>query len=451
MEQQRPETLALHFEHGGEIDAAVDYWHQAGSRALHRAAYPEALALLQRGLGLIADGLGSPERGRRTVQLLSTLGTVLISTKGYSSVEVEQTFARAWELCGDIGFEIPNDVVYGFWGVHMTRSSREGTAPLIPRLLQIAERTEDPVGVLTASACLGAVHYWQAEYQASHRYLTQGRRLFDTPEFQRFAHTFGYGVGLYSHAYGQLTLWMLGSPDQAAAVRQELLSIADRVRDPYCSAVALGFAMTLAHDRDDPAVELDFSDRLLTLAREQRLPVWVAIAQIGRGGAFARLGGGAEAIAPLKEGLLTLQHVGVMCSYGYFLTYLAEAYLDAGRFTEAAATLGEGCVLCGTLVARPHEPELLRLHGEMLLRRDGLAGENPALVESWYQRAMTLARATGAKAYELRISISLARLWHDLGRDREARALLDDVSAWFTEGKTTPDLRAAEALRAELG
>lgn len=450
MEQQRPETLARHFEHGGEIDSAVDYWHQAGSRALHRAAYQEALALLQRGLGLIADGLGSPERGRRKVQLLSTLGTVQISTNGYSSVEVEQTFARAWDLCGEIDGEIPTDVVYGLWGVHITRSSREGTAALIPRLRQIIERTDDPVSVLTASACLGTAQYWQGQFASARNYFEEARRLFDTREFQQFAQTFGYGVGLYSYAFGQLTLWLLGYPDQADAVRCELLSIAERVRDPYCTAVALGFAMTLAHDRDEPAVELDFSDRLSTLAHEQRLPVWVAIAQIGRGGAFARLGGGAEAIAPLTEGLLMLRHVGVMCSYGYFLTYLAEAYLDAGRLAEAAATLGEGCALCGTLVARPHEPELLRLHGEMLLRRDGLAGENPALVESWYQRALTLARATGAKAYELRIALSLARLWHDLDRDREARAFLDDVSAWFTEGKTTPDLRAAETLRADL-
>lgn len=450
VEQQRPEILALHFEHGGETDTAVDYWHRAGSRALHRAGYQEALVVLERALALMGEAAPPAERGRQKAQLLSTLGSVLISTKGYSSREVEETFARASDLCGDIDEEIPSDVVYGLWAVHITRSSRVGTAALIPRLLHIAGQTDDPVKVLTASACLGASHYWQAEFDASNRYLAQGRALFDTEEFQRFAQTFGYGVGLYSHAFGQLTLWNLGYPDQAAAVRRELLSIADRVRDPYCSAVGLAFGMTLAHDCDEPAVELDLADRLITLSQEQLLPVWLAIGQIGRGGAFARLGGGEEALGPLTEGLQRLHGVGVMCSYSYFLIYLAEAYMNAGLYSKALETLDESATLCRTLVARPHEPELSRLYGAVLLRRDGLADDNGDVVESHYRRAMEVARHAAARSYQLRIALSLAHLRHDQRRDAEARTVLDEASAGFTEGKTMPDRRAAEELRAAL-
>jgi tetratricopeptide (TPR) repeat protein len=450
VEQNRPEILAHHFERGSQIDAAVDYWHRAGSRALHRAAHQEAFALLQRGLLLLESWPRSPERLRREVELLSTLGAVLISTRGYSTLEVERTFAKAWDLCMEIGGEIPSNVLYGFWGVHITRSSREGTAALIPRFRQIAERSTDPVAVLTASACLGAVHYWEADFAAAHRYLTRGRELFDTEQFQRFAHTFGYGVGLYAFAFGQLALWMLGYPEQADAVRRELLLIAERLHDPYCTAVGLAFGMTLAHERDEPAVELDLADRLVTLAVDQRLPVWSAIGMIGRGGALARRGEAGEAIAPLGEGLQNLQRVGVLCSYSYFLSYLADAYLHAGRFAAALATIEEGLSLCRTLVARPHEPELLRLEGEALLRRDGLAGEGSAAVESCYQRALALARASAGKPYQLRISVSLARLWYAQGRVAEARVLLDRVSTWFSEGLDTPDLHAARALRAEL-
>ena len=45
---------------------------------------------------------------------------------------------------------------------------------------------------------------------------------------------------------------------------------------------------------------------------------------------------------------------------------------------------------------------------------------------------------------------SLARLWQDTGRGREARPLLSDAYGRFTEGFDTPDLRDAQALLEEL-
>jgi predicted ATPase len=57
----------------------------------------------------------------------------------------------------------------------------------------------------------------------------------------------------------------------------------------------------------------------------------------------------------------------------------------------------------------------------------------------------------GAKAWELRATVSLARLLDKQGRREEARTMLTDVYGWFTEGFDTPDLKDAKALLAELG
>ena len=46
--------------------------------------------------------------------------------------------------------------------------------------------------------------------------------------------------------------------------------------------------------------------------------------------------------------------------------------------------------------------------------------------------------------------MSLARLWRDEGKPRQARELLAPVSGWFTEGLDTPDLKEAQALLDEL-
>jgi predicted ATPase len=46
--------------------------------------------------------------------------------------------------------------------------------------------------------------------------------------------------------------------------------------------------------------------------------------------------------------------------------------------------------------------------------------------------------------------MSLARLWRDQGKARQARDLLAPVYGWFTEGFDTLDLKEAKALFDEL-
>jgi predicted ATPase len=66
------------------------------------------------------------------------------------------------------------------------------------------------------------------------------------------------------------------------------------------------------------------------------------------------------------------------------------------------------------------------------------------------KRALAVARQQQAKSFELRASMSLARLWCDKGKVQQARELLAPVYGWFTEGFDTRDLEDAKALLDEL-
>ena len=55
-----------------------------------------------------------------------------------------------------------------------------------------------------------------------------------------------------------------------------------------------------------------------------------------------------------------------------------------------------------------------------------------------------------AKAWELRTTMSLARLLRETNRRDEARTMLADIYGWFTEGFDTADLKDAKALLEEL-
>jgi predicted ATPase len=73
-----------------------------------------------------------------------------------------------------------------------------------------------------------------------------------------------------------------------------------------------------------------------------------------------------------------------------------------------------------------------------------------AKAERYFQDALAVARARQAKSWELRAAMSMARLWRDQGKRKEARDLLAPVYGWFTEGFETLDLKEAKALLDEL-
>ena len=72
------------------------------------------------------------------------------------------------------------------------------------------------------------------------------------------------------------------------------------------------------------------------------------------------------------------------------------------------------------------------------------------MAQSFFERALAVARQQQAKSWELRAAMSLARLWRDQGRVSEACELLAPVYDWFTEGFDTRDLKEAKALLKEL-
>ena len=57
----------------------------------------------------------------------------------------------------------------------------------------------------------------------------------------------------------------------------------------------------------------------------------------------------------------------------------------------------------------------------------------------------------GGEAFELRATVSLARLLKQQGKTEEARQMLAEIYDWFTEGFDTHDLKEAKALLDDLG
>ena len=129
----------------------------------------------------------------------------------------------------------------------------------------------------------------------------------------------------------------------------------------------------------------------------------------------------------------------------YTLSLLAHACEIAEQVAEALTLLDEALQAIDTTGERFYEAELNRHKGELMLKE-----AHPEAAEELYRKALSIAREQEAKLWELRATVSLARLWRDQGHRAEVRDLLAAVYGWFTEGFDTPDLKAAKALLDEL-
>jgi predicted ATPase len=127
------------------------------------------------------------------------------------------------------------------------------------------------------------------------------------------------------------------------------------------------------------------------------------------------------------------------------LGYLAAAHASVGALEVALGILDEANIIVESTQERLFEAEIHRLRGEVLL---GLRLTEDA--EAALFRALTVARNQHARVWELRASMSLARLWKSLGQNAEARELLAPIYDWFIEGFDTPDLIEAQLLLNDL-
>jgi predicted ATPase len=130
-----------------------------------------------------------------------------------------------------------------------------------------------------------------------------------------------------------------------------------------------------------------------------------------------------------------------------WLSCLASAHADLQHFDDAWRYSGEAITAIETQKERWCEAEVNRIAGEIALKSPE---PDVAKAQAYFERALTIARRQEAKSWELRASMSLARLWRDQGKVQQARELLAPVYGWFTEGFDTRDLKEAKALLNEL-
>jgi predicted ATPase len=219
--------LAVHFELGKSYEQAVNYLRQAAERAGRLQAPHEAATLLGKALDLLRDLPETPEHAQQELGLRIALGVPLLMTKGYAATEVEYTYARARELCEQLG-ECPQLIpaLAGLFKFYFVRAEFHTARELAERVMRLAELTSDRFVMLAAHSLLGTSLLSIGEMATARAHLEQGIALYDPLQHGPLALVYGDDPGVVCLSFAALALWFMGCPDQALQRSQEALALA---------------------------------------------------------------------------------------------------------------------------------------------------------------------------------------------------------------------------------
>ena len=413
------------------------------------SANEEAIAHFTQGLELLKSLADTPERAQGELALQLALAVPLLASSGYAAPELSRTYARARQLCQQIG-ETPQlfPTLLLLWMFYATRAEHQTARELGEQILSLAQRVQDPLHVALANWAPGLTSLYLGEFTLARAHFEQLIAFYDPQQHRSLAFLYGQDPGATSLSWAAWALWFLGYPDQALKRSKEALALAQELDHPFTLSFALGIAGLFHHLRCEGQAARECFEASTELSTEERFALFEAGAIIEQGWVQAEAGQVEDGIAQIRQGLAAWQAMGAGMHLTHYLGMLAEAYGKAGQVQQGLSTLAEALAFAEKTDERYYEAEILRLKGELLLMQGHEAEAEASFhqAESCFQHAIEVARRQQAKSWELRAVMSLSRLWQQQGKREEARQLLAEVHGWFSEGFDTPDLREAKAL-----
>ena len=445
----QPELLAHHFTEAGLTEQAISYWLKAGLHSRERSAEIEAIGHLTKGLELLEALDESPARDTRQLELLSPLGVAYLAVRGYAAPEVGPVFRRARELCERIG-QPPElfALMLGTWEWHTVRGDLHLCALLAAEGMEFAGRLGDPGIMMEALFMAGETMLYRGDFAgARDRFATAVAKYDDRERTKTWAVHTVHNAGVTHRSNLAVSLWHLGYPDQAQEANREMRELAREISHPFSLAYSLHHTAWLnLCCRRGPEV-LSAAEETIAVATEQGFALWRATGTFFRGAGMLLQGRRDEALPLLLKGIDAFRATGAELTLTFQLSTLGDAYTQAGRFDLAHQALAEGLAIAVKNDERCHEAEIHRQRGELLLAE---SPDQAAAAEDCFRHAIETAQRQQSKAWELRSTMSLARLRLKQSRRHEAHQMLAAVAATYTEGWATPDLVEAGVLLESL-
>jgi class 3 adenylate cyclase/tetratricopeptide (TPR) repeat protein len=423
---EQVERLAHHALRGTLWDEAVHYSRQAGTRALDRSAFREALVHFEQASTALQK---LPESRQRTEQLID----VYFEQRNALYPLVE--FARLGEVLNEAralaeGLDDQRRLGWVLAYQAMLNVNFGETA----RGIEAAERA---CVIAEADGHLGL-------RIAANIYL--GVALYDVGDLRRAADVLRVVIALAKGAPPGERFGLAGLPTvmpriflarvladrgefaEAVAAGEEGLRIAQNAGHPYSEA-QIRFGLGYAHlHHGDFAAATRVLEPGLALCRATEIRVALPFVALILGSAYLWSGRAADAV-PLLEEAVEACAVGMPGLSSSSIPFLAEAYLVVGRVAQAREQAEQSVALAQSQRQRGSEAFGLKLLGDV--RAHELAETDQA--GDAYRRALALATELGMRPLVAHCHFGLAKLYRQTNRREQAREHLTTATTMYRE------------------
>jgi class 3 adenylate cyclase/tetratricopeptide (TPR) repeat protein len=439
--------LAYHYKQARDIAKAAHFLKRAAEQNAARSALAEAEGQLRDAVGCVAALPPSSERDVLELGIQTTLASLLIG-KSFGAQEREEPLRRAHELCERVSDpQLVLPALFQIDQLYIQRMRLGEARALADRALELAQSSNDPVLQAGAWCNVAESSLWSGYLEKARVHAQRTFALFEHISAHELIRAYGVDYWLAPCFFLALIELLLGRPEQGLQWEARTLERATGSSHPYSKALGLVCANFGPPLRGDFGLTAIRAAAALQVSEELGFRECAGWAKTFSGWVSCRQGERASGIATITEANLELAAVGSFLWSTWRSIALVEGQTELGRWNKAEAAVAEAFENLERKEERWCEAEVYRTAAEVQLRKpDG----NIDAAEQSLHRAIEIARSQHAKWWELRATVSLARLLQATHRKDEAQAMLANIYNWFTEGFDTADLKDAKALLEEL-
>jgi hypothetical protein len=442
-ESRLPEVIAWHFGEAGDADGSIDYYLKAAERTNGRFALTERVNHLRKGLRQIEHLPNPTEKARRELALQVALYQSLVDEQGSGSEEVRSAVERTRALCLELGNTQELIRAYdGLFNYYFSHSEPETLLRFADEMSDVGRRTGNPQAFIMARKMSGFANLLLGRFETA---CEDMRLLVETYSEVRDGQA---ALAVRDPKMGAYTvlgicLTARGYLDSGAAKSLEAVRYADGLNHAVSQIVALRRACVQHIMLRDTQTVLALSERLLNLAAEFETFKGVRDGAIFNCWAQLQMRHDPVLLERMRECIDQFDATQHWALLPFFMTAAAEIMGMYGDPGGAAVLLNRAAELVQSTGERWCESEIIRLQAQF-------SAQDAEDALRLLTASLDLARQQRAKLWELRAATSLAKFWLEQGNRQLGRDVLTSIHAWFTEGLTTQDLFAAQALLVQL-
>lgn len=436
-----PERIAWHFEQGGEILDASDWYTRAGLSAMERFANHEAVRLFDRALELARLGLTGKALASAELGISGLKGVALTMLYGWSAPQVGEVYQRAysvWNAAGAGAETFPTAI--GLLSYSIVRGDFDDAFKMAVNALEIAESVQNAEWIMAAEHEYGALVLYRGDIAQGLQHLERCWALYDHANHHQHMQFTGKNQGLFCLFHLGLAEGLMGNAAKARERTALGIEMSPSMPNAFTHSVTrLAHTAMLAALHDADAV-LDCIDPALAIAAQQGFPHMIAQGLCIKGWAQCVKGRTDEGLPLLTQGVSMWRGMGANLRLPHYLGFLAEAYLCAGD-AQAGLAAAEDSLQVATRSGEVLQlSDALRVKAELMV----LAGQPTATCEQAFLEAIAQAEAVNARIYAWRAQARLGQLLASAGRSGEGLALIEAAAARFEAAKMPWDV--ADAL-----